>query len=117
MSFPTTPAKSSVVRCGSCMFYCDGCHPNKERPCIETGVRDYNPAPDCYTPTPILVARADLDFEYLGRLLRHLTADQLHVLGHLLTYSTALLDAGFKFGQPVFINLGEGEYLTNYFQG
>jgi hypothetical protein len=91
-------------------------HSKFDKPCEQLGVRDYAPAPDCYAPAPIKVVRADVDVSALGKQLRHLSPDQMHVLGQLLTYAADLDAHGLRFGQPVYVNLGDGEYLTNYFR-
>lgn len=106
------------IRCGTCVHFVDGpAHPQYPKLCQDMGIREYRPAPDCYSPAPLKIVRANVNVSEVGRMLRHLTADQMVVMGQLLTQAAELADYDLKFGQPVYVNLGAGEYLTNYFKG
>lgn len=110
---------NNVLRCGSCVHFKDGpAHPRHGDLCSELGVRDYATAPDCYSPAPILIVRASVDVEAIGKLLRHLSAEQMQAMGQLITNSAvSLAEESLKWGQPVYVNLGGGEFLTSYFKG
>lgn len=115
----TAALNNNSIRCGTCVHFADGpAHPQYDgRLCSALGIRDYRPAPDCYSPAPLKIIRANVNVSEVGKLLRHLSADQMVVMGQLLTQAAELADHDLKFGQPVYVNLGSGEYLTNYFKG
>ena len=106
------------ITCSSCQHFSQHAHPSKEGLCQKLGVREYAAAPEsCYHAAPIKLVRADIDVEALGKQIRHLNVDQMHVLGELLRQAADLQAFGLKFGQPVFINLGNTEVLANYYKG
>lgn len=114
----TSAINNHLIRCGTCVHFADGpAHPQYPKLCQDMGIRDYRPAPDCYSPAPIKIVRAEVNVSEVGRMLRHLSPDQMVVMGQLLTQASELADYDLKFGQTVYINLGQGEYLTNYFKG
>lgn len=113
----TSALNKNTLRCGTCIHFADGpAHTQYPKLCQEMGIRDYRPAPDCYSPAPLKIVRANVDVSAVGKLVRHLEPDQMIVLGQLLTQAAELAEYNLKFGQPVYINLGSGEYLTNYFK-
>lgn len=112
-----------TLLCGTCIHFQRGpAHEKFEALCKERGIRDYNAAPEeCYSPDPMAVTRADVDVHAVGKLCRQLNGDQMRVLGQLMTQAADLEAIGLKFGQPMYVNLGNGpdglDYLTSYFLG
>lgn len=114
----TVAPNNNFLRCGTCVHYKDGpAHTDYGKLCADMGTREYRMAPDCYSPAPIKIVRANVNVSEVGKLLRHLSADQMVVMGQLMTQASELAAFDLKFGQPVYVNLGSGEYLTNYFKG
>lgn len=106
------------VKCGTCQFFREGPpHPKFGSLCEKLGVREYAEAPNCYSPVAIKIVRADVDVSEIGKHLRHLNSDQMQVIGQLITQAAALEQLRLKFGQPVYVNLGSNDYLTNYYKG
>lgn len=112
-----------MTTCSSCVHYKLGpAHEKFAAPCATLGVRDYAIAPEeCYSPDPSRITTADIDLPGVGKMLRHLTGEQMEVLGHLFTQAINLQEVKLKFGQPMYVNLGNGpdglDYITSYFKG
>jgi len=112
-----------TTTCSACVHFKSGpAHPKFTAVCSSLGVRDYALAPgECFSPDPNHVARADIDIGAVGKMLRHLSSEQMQVFGHLVAQAAELERTGLKFGQPVYVNLGNGadgkDYLTSYFKG
>lgn len=104
-----------INRCLNCIHYAGTPHPNKTDVCKNLGTREYAKAPRCFNITFEPLVRANVDVNALGKQLRHLQPCHLNLLGYVLAQSAELLEEGFKFGQKVFINMGVGKYLKNYY--
>ncbi len=108
--------------CGQCVHFKNGpAHPKFSTICSTLGTRSYAEAPDCFSPDPAIIAKADVEVSEVGRLLRHLSAEQMVVIGHLMQQAADLHEHNLKFGQPVYVQIGVAkdgkDYLTSYFKG
>lgn len=111
-------SKSKVtlgVRCGSCIHY------NSvrlfEQPCSQLGVSRNQVSPNCYKPNVSASRNIPLNtILNIGRLTKDLDVLDLQYLSFVFLNASQLQDTPFKFGQPVYVCLGEN-YLSHYFSG
>ena len=102
-------------KCGSCVHFNSFKLSSKTALCSKLGVKSFDAAPKCFKITPMPIVEAKIDVHAIGKAMSKLNVDQVNVLGQLIQKSAILADYNLKFGQKVYINLGTGAYLNNFF--
>ena len=104
-------------KCIDCIHFSSEKLPAQTDVCEKLGVRPYQNAPRCFQAQPIHFIRSKLDIGQLGKSLRHLDYSQMITLANQLANAAELLNYGLKFGQPVYFNMSNKDYVDNYYKG
>jgi len=107
------------MKCGECLHHKRG-PAVYDKKCKDLGVQSFASACDDFTPdTYKLVTVQEDAIEQIAIIAKDLKPSQLRILAYLFKYAATVQKTGYKFGQPIFMNLSAPRisYLDCWFQG
>ncbi len=107
------------LRCSECLHYKRG-PAVYEKKCSDLGIQTFAAACNDFTPDIYrLVTIQETAIEQIAIIARDLRPSQLRILSYLFKYAATIQKTGYKFGQPVYMNLSAPQmmYLDCWFNG
>ena len=93
------------IKCGECLHFKVG-PAVFEKKCSELGQQSFSKACPKFTPNHyMLINDDDTLLEKLAHISRKMSQKQLRLLAYTFSTISSLMKTGFRFGQPVFINV------------
>lgn len=103
------------VTCGSCLFFKRHAHSKYRGPCNTLGVQEISRPCKVFTPEPISFNfRSEKELRLLAKVLMKISKNHLRLLATMLLREHKTRAKGFKFGQPVWVKVFGGDYISNY---
>jgi hypothetical protein len=115
VDFSLNTSLTCNVKCGDCVFFARHYSPAYKEPCIKLGISSKSKPCKRFSPDAAkLNIRNDVTLRKLSSALRNIGKDNLHIVASILLKEARTRREGFYFGQPVYVKVFGGDYLSNY---